>query len=80
MWLGAFNAEFAHEGVLSQMSLPELAPLVLVWHWWEWGILDPAHVICGRVTCPNQVAKPTLCSQARSCGAIQPPGSCFWRK
>lgn len=40
MSLGAFNTEVTCEGVLSQMSLPELEPLVLVWHWWGWGVLD----------------------------------------
>lgn len=48
MFLGAFNAEFACEGVLSQMLLPELEPLVLVWPLWGWGVLDPAYVIYGK--------------------------------
>ena len=56
---------------MSQMSLPELEPLVLVWHWWVWGVLDSVHVICGRVTCPSQVAKPTPCSQAKSWGPVE---------
>lgn len=81
---GAFNAEFACEGVLSQMSLPELEPwssagLVLV------GMGSPEPCTChlweSDLSQPGGKAH-TMQSgwELGACRTLQPTGSCFWTK